>query len=206
MLDGRRHRDHAASARLRPRAGAMQIVFQDPYASLTRGSGRSTPSRPRCGSTGIGRGAERRGPRRRSCSDRRPRPRLREPAPTRAVGRPAPARGHRARARRQAGDPDAATSRCPRSTCRSRRRSSTCCSGLQERSASATCSSATICRWSNISPTASPSCILGEFVEVGDRCGPRASSAPPLLAGAVLRGADDRSVRSRGARWRHSDG
>ena len=57
---------------------------------------------------------------------RRAEPVLREPLPARVLRRPAAAHRHRARARGASRTSSSATSRSRRSTCRSRRRSSTC--------------------------------------------------------------------------------
>ena len=66
---------------------------------------------------------------------------------------------HRARARAASRACSSSTSRSPRSTCRSRRRSSTCCRICSASSGSPISSSPTTSRSSATSPIASPSCI-----------------------------------------------
>ena len=137
----------------------MQLVFQDPYASLnprmTRARDRRRAARrPRPASS-----ADADATASSSCSSCRPAGRRRRPLPARVLRRAAPAHRDRPRPRARARASSSPTSRCRRSTCRSRHRSSTCSQDLQERlGLSPTCSSPTTCRWSATSPTASPSC------------------------------------------------
>ena len=75
--------------------------------------------------------------------------------PARVLRRAETAHRHRARACASSRACSSSTSRSPRSTCRSRRRSSICCRTCSASSASPTCSSPTISRWSGTSRTAS---------------------------------------------------
>ena len=113
----------AGKDELRALARDMQIIFQDPYASLnprmTVGAivGEALIIHKLDEEPGRVRGAHRRAAR-----DGRPQRRPHAPLPARVLGRPAPAHRHRPRAR---GEPEArssATRRCRRSTSRSRRR------------------------------------------------------------------------------------
>ena len=109
---------------LHPYRRAMQIVFQDPLASLdprmrvrdaiAEGMQLLRDRRRRAGAHGARRGAAR---------ARAPRAGADVALPARVLGRPAPAHLHRARARRRAPAARSATRRPRRSTSRSRRRS-----------------------------------------------------------------------------------
>ncbi len=109
-------------ARLKPFRRRMQIIFQDPYASLDPRTpiGDSIGEGLRIHALGTPDGAAREGPpddgpRR---ADAVPRPAL----PARVQRRPAPADRDRPGARRSSRTSSSATSPCPRSTCRSRPR------------------------------------------------------------------------------------
>ncbi len=90
-----------------------------------------------------------------------------------------------------------ATRRWPRSTSRSRRRSSICSWICAPSSISPTCSSATTSAWSSISPTASPSCISGASSRRRRRGGDLRPPEPSLHAGAACRGAAHRGAKAR---------
>ena len=110
----------------------MQMVFQDPYSSLnprkTVGSIIADPFVIHGLYTGRG---ERKAPRAGPDGPRRAQPRALQPLPARVLRRPAPAHRRRPRDRARAEGARSPTSRCRRSTSRSRRRCSTCCSELQ---------------------------------------------------------------------------
>ena len=121
--------------RLRERRERMQMIFQDPYASLnprmTVGDIVGEPLLVH--KHGAGK-AERKARGARAAGDRWASiPTYTEPLPARVQRRPAPAHRHRPGAGPRARASSSATSRSPRSTSRSRRRSSTCCSDLQRR-------------------------------------------------------------------------
>ena len=100
--------------------GSVRVARSAPHRRVLD---RRAAVRPRRCERPRSRGARRVAARaRRAC--RRPR----APLSARVLGRPAPADRDRARARAEAEDHRRRRSRCPRSTCRSRRRSSTCCS------------------------------------------------------------------------------
>ena len=138
-------------------AGAMQVIFQDPYSSLnprmTVGQIIAEP----LGVHGIvPERARARGARARSCSAR---PGSCPPwrGAIRTSSRAGSASGSASRGRwpwsRRS---SSATSRSPRSTSRSRRRSSTCSRSSRPSSASPTSSSPTTSRWCGTSPTGWP--------------------------------------------------
>ena len=104
----------------------MQMVFQDPFASLNprHSVGRSSASR--CASHGLADKQAGERARARAARGRRPAAGRGDALPARVLGRAAPAHRPRARARRSTLTSSSPTSPCPRSTCRSRRRSSTC--------------------------------------------------------------------------------
>ena len=107
---------------MRPYRRRLQIIFQDPYASLN--------PRRRVGDTlaealathGLHPGPARAARIAELLRAGRPRARARAPLSARVLGRPAPAHRHRPRARGRAAASSSPTSRCRRSTCRSRRR------------------------------------------------------------------------------------
>ena len=157
LFDGR---DLAELSRrdLRALRRQMQLVFQDPYASLN--------PRMRVRSI-VGEGIEihqTRARARERAADRQPardggdgRRRARA-LPARVLRRPAPADRNRARAGRRPRASWCSTSRSPRSTSRSRRRSSTCCRTCRSGSISPTSSSRTTSGWSSTSASAWRSC------------------------------------------------
>ena len=175
----------------------MQIIFQDPYASLnprmTVGSiiGEALVIHKLAQAATRARGA--RGP---AAGDGRPARRAPAPLSARVLGRPAAAHRHRARA---GGEPEAhrrPTSRSPRSTCRSRRRSSTCSRTCRPSSASPISSSRTTSRSSS---TSRPRRRHVPRQDRRARAGQGALREPaaPLHGGAALGGADPRSHRKR---------
>ena len=122
-------------AALKPYRRRMQIIFQDPYASLDP----RTPIGDSIGEGlrihGLGNAAERREKVRKMMDLVGLAAVPRAALPARVLGRPAPAHRDRPGARPRAGPRSSATSRCRRSTCRSRRRSSTCSSSSSASSA-----------------------------------------------------------------------
>ena len=120
----RRHRRRAR--RRRPSAAhlrqAVQLVFQNPYGSLNpRKKIGAVLEAPLAINTDLPAGRARRA-RARDAGAGRPAPRACQPLSAHVLGRPAPAHRHRARADAAARSCWWPTSRCPRSTCRSRRR------------------------------------------------------------------------------------
>ena len=189
-----RHR--ASAARLRALRRSVQMVFQDPYGSLSpRRSVGDIVAEP-LEVFGLVKDAAR-APRARraTCSTRSalsPGCMDRYPAPV--LGRPAPAHRHRARASPSIRASSSRTSRSRRSTCRCRRRSSICCR---------------ICRRSGglsylfiahdlavVRHIADRVAVmyLGRIVEIGRRSGSTRAAAP-LYAGAALGGAGARPGR-----------
>ena len=111
----------------------MQIVFQDPYASLNPRMTVNDDPRRAVRIHGRARPPRRPAPGRRAARDRRARPRARATATrTSSPAASASASGSPARSRSSRGW-SCSTSRCRRSTCRCRPACSTCSSELQER-------------------------------------------------------------------------
>ena len=117
-----RHRARSRAARLKPYRRRMQIIFQDPYASLDPRTpiGDSIGEGLRIHGIGDAGGAAREGPPDDGHGRARavPRPAL----PARVLRRPAPADRDRPGPRRSSRTSSCATSPSPRSTCRSRPR------------------------------------------------------------------------------------
>ena len=90
-----------------------------------------------------------------------------------------------------------ATSRSPRSTCRSRRRSSTCSSSCAASSASPCCSSATTSAWCATSPIAIAIMYLGRIVEIGEARQRLREPAASLYARAARQRAEAGARRRR---------
>ena len=143
---------------LRPVRRQMQMIFQDPYASLN--------PRKRVGQI-IGEPMELHGLASGRDVDERVQdlldrvglqPRARQPLPARVLRRSAPADRHRQGPRAAARSSSSPTSPSPRWTSPCRRRSSTCSRTFRTSSACPTSSSPTTSAWSGTSRTASPSC------------------------------------------------
>ena len=125
------HFDGATSCRsaddaMRELRGALQIIFQDPFASLNpRMTVGQTLDEP-LALHGLARGAAARARGARSCASSASRPSTRGAIRTSSPAASGSASASRARSPSSRAS-SSATSRCRRSTCRSRRRSSTCC-------------------------------------------------------------------------------
>ena len=132
----RRRRAHRRStpSKMRAMRRDMQIVFQDPYASLNpKMPVNDIIAEPLQGARPVrqARRARTRSPR--CSSEVGLRPRARQPLPARVLRRSAPARRHRPGARPRTRASWCSTSRCRRSTSASRPASSTCSRELQDR-------------------------------------------------------------------------
>ena len=152
---GKRLDDLRAKA-LRPMRKNMQVVFQDPYGSLSPRlsvaeiveEGLLVQKRGLSASRAARRSSRRRSPMSASTRRRWTATRTSSPAASASASRsPAPSRSSRSSS--------SSTSRPRRSTCRCRRRSSSSCATCSGARSSPTCSSATTSRWCGRSRTMS---------------------------------------------------
>ena len=205
-----RRRDPSSTARTsspRSRGAAsralrreMQIIFQDPFASLNPRMTVGAIVGEALAVHGLGDAAPSATPGSRACSAGRPAPSHARALPARVLRRPAPAHRHRPRARGRARSSSSATSRSPRSTCRSRRRSSTCCRTCRRSSASPTSSSRTTSRSCEHISDRVAVMYLGRIVELRRQARALRAPAPPLHAGAAVGGPASRpDARARSA-------